>query len=160
MKKIILLIIACAFMQESFSQKIIKLEYSDYENIEFIEKNNLKEFATLTNNANVGIAYLYPNEISTNTSEKNIKVIIINSKDINSLYRSFDFSNSIKIIIIDIQSPKFNLDTIDCSKLKQFNNLNYIYYRYQFDIDNNYELQDLNCLPENIIQVCSKLFTT
>lgn len=146
----------CLISQLGFSQELVKLDYSDFENTQFMKTNNLEDFKYMATKADVGVAYLEPNKIKTYNTENGIKLIRVSSSNIQELNASMNFSSSVEMIIINILKPNFNLDTIDCSKLKQYDNLKYIYFIYQTDFKNNSELQKLNCLPVNVKQYYTK----
>ena len=160
MKKIIFLVVVCSFLQQSFSQELIKVDYSNLKNSQFPNQNNLTEFTSLTNNTEAGIANVYLNSIDINNKENTVKVLRVQSKNILALNKSFDFSNSVEIIIIEVIKGDFNLDSIDCDSIKRFKNLKYIFYKYIIDIENDQQLQKIKCLPVNVSQVYSKIFTT
>lgn len=152
MKKVILLFVVCLISQISFAQELVEIDNSDFENSQYMKTNNLEDFKYLATKADVGVAYLEPNNLKTYNKENSIKLIRVTSNNVKELNASFNFSNSVEMIIIDILKPNLNLNTIDCSKLKQFGNLKYIYFRYQIDLKNNSELQKFNCLPVSVKQ--------
>ncbi|MDO6597953.1 hypothetical protein Q4512_13590 [Oceanihabitans sp. 2_MG-2023] len=156
MRKVILLFVVCLISQFGFAQELVKLDYSDFMNSQYMKSNSLEGFKYLATEAEVGVAYLEQNETKTYNTENSIKLIRVTSSNIDKLNTSLNFSSSVEMIIIDILKPNLNLEAIDCSKLKQFDNLKYIYYRYQIDIKNNSELQKFNCLPVTVKQYYTK----
>ncbi|MBU2940100.1 hypothetical protein KO494_11175 [Lacinutrix sp. C3R15] len=156
MKKVILLFVVALTSQLAFTQELVKLDFSDFENTQLMKTNNLENFKYLATKAEVGVAYLEENKIKTYNTENGIKLIRVTSNAIEGLNKSLNFSSSVEMIIIDILKPNFNIKSIDCSNLKQFGNLKYIYFRYQIDIKNNSELQKFDCLPVNVKQYYTK----
>lgn len=160
MKKIILLIVACVFMQQNYGQELIKIDYSDFKSNPFLDNATYKDFISLTYNTEAGIANVYPNSTDISNKENTIKIIRLQSKNISALNQYFNFSSSVEIIIIEISEPNLNIDLIDCKTINRFNNLKYIFYKYKIDIKNDKDLKKIKCLPVNIKQVYSKIFTT
>ncbi|WP_452230181.1 MULTISPECIES: hypothetical protein [unclassified Lacinutrix] len=156
MKKVILLLVVSLISQLGFTQELVKLDYSDFENNQLMKSNALDDFKNLATKAEIGVAYLEQNKVKTYNKENGIKLIRVSSSDMEELNASLDFSSSVEMIIIQILKPNLNLETIDCSKLKQFDNLKYIYYIYQIDMENNSELQKINCLPIHVKQYYTK----
>jgi hypothetical protein len=156
MKKVILLLAISLISQIGFTQELVKLDYSDFENSQLMKSSSLEDFKNLATKAEIGVAYLEQNNTKIYNSKNGIKLIRVTSSDIEELNAFLDFSSSVEMIIIDIITPNFNLDTIDCTKLKQFDNLKYIYFRYQIEIKNNSELQKINCLPIHVKQFYTK----
>jgi len=152
MKKLILLIVICLGSQLSFSQDLVKLDFSDFNDSQMLRRSNLEEFKNLATKADVGVAYLESDEIKTYNVKNGIKLIRVASNNFQELNKSLKFSNSVELIIIDILKPNFNLDLIKCPDLKQFKNLKYIYFIYQIDLKNNNDLQKFNCLPTTVKQ--------
>ena len=156
MKKVILLLVVCLISQLGFTQELVKLDYSDFENSQLMKSNALDDFKNLATKAEIGVAYLEQNKVKTYNKENGIKLIRITGSDIAELNTSLDFSKSVEMIIIHISKPTFNLETIDCSRLKQFGNLKYIYFIYQIDIKTDNDLQKFNCLPIHVKQYYTK----
>lgn len=156
MKKVILFLVVCLISQLGFTQELVKLDYSDFENSQLMKSNSLDDFKNLATKAEIGVAYLERNNVKTYNKENGIQLIRLTDSDIAELNTSLDFSKSVEMIIIHISKPTFNLQTIDCSNLKQFENLKYIYFIYQIDIKENSELQKFNCLPIHVKQYYTK----
>jgi len=63
MKKLILSIVVCLASQLSFSQDLIKLDFSDFDSAQFSKNKNLDNFKYLATSGKVGVAYLQPQDI-------------------------------------------------------------------------------------------------
>jgi len=146
MKKLILSIVVCLALQLSFSQDLIKLDFSDIDSPQFLKNKYLDNFKYLATSGKVGVAYLQPQDIKIYNKENTVKLIRVTSNNIEELNTTFTFSDSVEMIIIKISKSNFNLDIIDCSKLAQFKNLKYIYYIYESEFKKNAKLHTLNCL--------------
>jgi len=135
-----------------FTQNLTRLNLSQLSNKEFIQSNNLENFSILATSAEVGVAYIDQNEVRRFNQEKGIQLIRINSNNLPILKSNLSFANTVEMIVVNITKPGFNIQSIECSKLKQFKNLKYIYFVFQTNQIENKQIPSLNCTADNITQ--------
>lgn len=155
MRKFILLLLVCCISNLGFTQDLTKIDLSDLSNNQFIQTNNLEDFSRLATSAEVGVAYIDQGQVRSYNKENGIQLIRVKHNSLQFLNSNLNFANTVEMIVINLPSPAFDIQTIDCSNLEQFQNLKYIYFVFQINGNEINNPSSLNCLSDNIMQYYS-----
>jgi len=138
-----------------FTQDLTRIDFSDLSNNQFIQTNNLHDFAHLATSAKVGVAYIDEDQVRSYNNDTGIQLLRVKNNSLQFLNSNLSFANTVEMIIIKVSKPGFDIQAIDCSKFDQFINLKYLYFVFQINPSENNNLTSLNCLSDNIRQYYS-----